>query len=107
MISASLTSLNENDSSKLLKVTASQASQKSKANSVRSRKDSSASESQKLKAKKQLLRKNKKLNKYFEMEADMGSDDEEHDDMVKNIDRNCEDEDEEGLDDDLDGFVVH
>lgn len=37
----------------------------------------------------------------------MGSDDEEHDDMVKRINRDDLEEDEEGLDDDLDGFVVH
>lgn len=47
------------------------------------------------------------MNKFFELEADMGSDDEEHDDQVKHIDRDCDEEDEEDLDDDLDGFVVH
>lgn len=41
------------------------------------------------------------------MEADMGSDDEEHDDMVKAINKDDEEEDEEGMDSDLDGFVVH
>lgn len=37
----------------------------------------------------------------------MGSDDEEHDDIVKRINCDDEDENEEGLDDDLEGFVVH
>lgn len=43
----------------------------------------------------------------FEDEAELGSDDEEHDDVRKNIDRDGDDEDEDGLDDDLGGFVVH
>ena len=37
----------------------------------------------------------------------MGSDDEEHDDVRKNINRDDEEEDEDGLDEDLGGFVVH
>lgn len=44
----------------------------------------------------------------FEDEAELGSDDEEHDDVRKKIDREGdEEEDEDGLDEDLEGFVVH
>ena len=37
----------------------------------------------------------------------MGSDDEDNDDVRKDIDLNDEEEDEDGLDEDLNGFVVH
>jgi hypothetical protein len=47
------------------------------------------------------------MNKFFELEADMGSDDEEHDDFVKKINSDDEEENEDGLDKDLEGFVVH
>ena len=59
--------------------------------------------------KKQKLRikKNKQLNKFLEMEAQLGSDNEENDDMIKAINRDDEEEDEDGQDEDLDGFVVH
>ena len=50
----------------------------------------------------------KKMAKFFDNEAELGSDDEEHDDVRKNIDKDGdEEENEDGLDDDLDGFVVH
>ena len=42
----------------------------------------------------------------LEDEAELGSDDEDNDDVRKKINRNDEEEDEEGLDDDLDGFVA-
>ena len=48
----------------------------------------------------------KKMKRFYEEEAELGSDDEDNDDIVKNIDRGHEEENEEGLDDDLDGFVV-
>ena len=41
----------------------------------------------------------------MDLEADLGSDNEENDDKVKKIDRNDIEEDEHGLDDSLDGFV--
>ena len=41
------------------------------------------------------------------MEADLGSDNEENDDRVKNINKDDIEEDEDGLDDSLDGFVDH
>jgi len=49
------------------------------------------------------------LAKFLDDEADLGSDNEENDDVRKVINRNAEDENDniEGLDDDLDGFVVH
>lgn len=47
-----------------------------------------------------------KLAGFFDEEAELGSDDEEKDDARKAIDRNAADENEEGLDSDLDGFVV-
>lgn len=42
----------------------------------------------------------------FDEEAELGSDDEENDDIRKDIDRNDEEENEDDLDDDLEGFVV-
>ena len=41
----------------------------------------------------------------MDLEADLGSDNEENDDRVKKINKNDVEEDEEGLDDSLDGFV--
>lgn len=42
----------------------------------------------------------------MEEEAELGSDDEENDDIRKEIDKNDEEENEDGMDSDLDGFVV-
>lgn len=47
------------------------------------------------------------MSKYLDNEAEMGSDDEEKDDIRKDIDYNDEEENEEGLDEELKGFVVH
>jgi len=48
------------------------------------------------------------MRQFFEEEAELGSDNEDNDDVRKNIDRLGDDEEnEEGQDDDLDGFVVH
>jgi len=44
---------------------------------------------------------------FFEEQADLGSDNEENDDVRKNINLDDEEENEEGHDEDLDGFVVH
>ena len=47
------------------------------------------------------------MSRFLEEEAELGSDNEENDDVRKNIDRVGDDEENEnGLDDDLDGFVV-
>ena len=46
------------------------------------------------------------MKRFYEDEAELGSDDEENDDNIKNIDRNDEEENEEGMDSDLDGFVA-
>ena len=43
----------------------------------------------------------------MEEEAELGSDDEENDDYIRQINKNDDEENEDGLDDDLDGFVVH
>ena len=43
----------------------------------------------------------------MEEEAELGSDNEDNDDIRKNIDKNDEEEDENGMDSDLSGFVVH
>ena len=43
----------------------------------------------------------------MDLEADLGSDNEENDDRVKRINREDVEEDENGLDDSLDGFVDH
>ena len=42
---------------------------------------------------------------FLDTEADLGSDNEGNDDRVKAIDKDDEEEDEEGLDADLEGFV--
>lgn len=42
----------------------------------------------------------------MEEEAELGSDDEENDDVRKVINRNDAEENDEGLDSDLEGFVV-
>jgi len=48
------------------------------------------------------------MRKFYDDEAELGSDNEENDDVRKNIDRyGDEEENEDGLDDDLNGFVVH
>ncbi len=53
-------------------------------------------------------RKKRELLRFLDEEAELGSDNEENDDVRKNIDREGDDEEnEEGLDDDLGGFVVH
>ncbi len=41
----------------------------------------------------------------MDLEAELGSDNEENDDRVKRINRDDLEEDENGLDDSLDGFV--
>jgi len=41
------------------------------------------------------------------VEAELGSDNEDNDDRAKNIDRNDAEEQEDGLDKDLEGFVVN
>jgi len=45
--------------------------------------------------------------RFLDIEADLGSDNEENDDRVKKINKDDVEEDEEGLDDSLDGFVDH
>lgn len=46
------------------------------------------------------------LRKFLDDEADLGSDNEDNDDMRKDIDENDEEENEDGLDKDLEGFVA-
>ena len=46
------------------------------------------------------------MRKYVELEADLGSDDEEHDGVIKRINSDDLEEDEEGQDEDLKDFVV-
>ena len=45
--------------------------------------------------------------KFMDLEADLGSDNEENDDKIKKINREDAEECENGLDEDLDGFVTH
>lgn len=48
------------------------------------------------------------MRQFLEIEADVGSNDEEHDECApKKINHNDEEENEDGQDDDLAGFVVH
>ena len=54
--------------------------------------------------------KKKKISaaaRFMDLEADLGSYNEENDDKVKKIDKEDIEEDEYGLDDSLDGFVDH
>lgn len=52
--------------------------------------------------------KKRMMKRFLEEEAEVGSDDEEHDDVRKAIDRDGDlEENEEGLDEDLQDFVVH
>ena len=54
--------------------------------------------------------KNRNLDKvagFFEDEAELGSDDENNDDAKKAINKQDAEENEDGLDSDLDGFVDH
>lgn len=46
------------------------------------------------------------MRRFLEVEAELGSDDEENDDIRKNINRNDEEENDDDLDSDLEGFVV-
>lgn len=47
------------------------------------------------------------LRRFLDEEAELGSDQEENDDVRKAINREDDEENEDGLDRDLDGFVVH
>ena len=49
--------------------------------------------------------KNTNIGKFFEDEAELGSDDENKDEIRKNIDKNDLEENEDGRDNDLDGFI--
>jgi len=46
------------------------------------------------------------MKRFLEEEAELGSDDEENDDVRKRINRDDDEEHDSDLDDDLDGFVV-
>lgn len=46
------------------------------------------------------------MRHFMDEEADLGSDNEENDDVVKNIHSSDEEEQEDGLDDDLKDFVA-
>ena len=46
------------------------------------------------------------MRQFLEVEADLGSDNEENDGNIKKINKNDAEENEEGLDKDLEGFVV-
>lgn len=66
-------------------------------------KASNASAAQK---KKKKSSQNSAVNRFFEDEAELGSDDEENDNIRKAINKNDAEEDEDGLDEDLKDFVV-
>ena len=51
------------------------------------------------------MKKRKAASRFMDLEADLGSDNEDNDDVVKKIDRNDLEEDENDLDDSLDSFV--
>jgi hypothetical protein len=51
--------------------------------------------------------KKAKMRRFVDLEAELGSDDEEHDEAkAKSINSSDRDENEDGLDEDLKGFVV-
>lgn len=58
----------------------------------------------KIQAKKK-MKKIRAATRFMDLEADLGSDNEDNDDVVKRIDRNDAEENENDLDDSLDGFV--
>lgn len=62
--------------------------------------------SQKQSQESEVVRRKKKYAAFIEDEAGLGSDDEEHD-IVKQINKNAAEENEEGMDDELDGFIDH
>ena len=49
--------------------------------------------------------KRQQLARFLEMEAELGSDNEENDDVKRKINRDSEEEDEDGMDSDLEGLV--
>lgn len=51
------------------------------------------------------MKKAAKLKKFLETEAELGSDNEDHDDVRKRIRSDDDEEDEDDLDSDLSGFV--
>ena len=69
----------------------------------------SAAERKELERKRRERQKREReMRKYLEAEAELGSDNEENDDVAKAINRDGdEEEDEEGLDEDLKDFVVY
>lgn len=54
---------------------------------------------------KKKMKKIRAAARFMDLEADLGSDNEDNDDVIKKIDRNDLEENENDLDDDLDGFV--
>lgn len=62
-------------------------------------------EQERLRKKKAAKAKSSAAAKFMDLEADLGSDNEANDDRIKKINKDDFEEDEEGLDDDLDGFV--
>ena len=57
--------------------------------------------------KQNIVIKKNQVAGFFEDEAELGSDNEEGDDAQRMIDRNDAEENEDGLDSDLDGFIDH
>ena len=53
-----------------------------------------------------LKERRKKMAALFDEEAELGSDNDENDDLKKDINKDDADENEDGMDEDLDGFVV-
>lgn len=69
-------------------------------------KDIVSAESQASQVKKEELKKRQnKARGFFDEEAELGSDDEDNDDICKKINKGDVEENEEGLDSDLEGFV--
>lgn len=52
-----------------------------------------------------MKKRSQKAKKFFDEEAELGSDDEENDDVCKKINKDDLEENEEGLDADLEEFV--
>lgn len=72
---------------------------------VRSDPSSQTSKKEQVIAKPVQKKKDKKVARFFDEEAELGSENEENDDIRKQINKDDIEENEEGLDSDLEGFV--
>ena len=77
------------------------------AGSLLRRKEAEEQQQARLRAAKKKKKQVSAAARFMDLEADLGSDNEENDDRIKQINRGDLEEDENGMDDSLDGFVEH